>query len=52
MSRKASLLLSALDKATFIVVKRELNDNKRQNYNILKRNLLTSFDIFKEVGQK
>ena len=52
VSSKANLLLSALDEATFIVVKRELNDNERQNYDMLKRHLLARFDIFKEAGQK
>ena len=52
VSRKANLLLSALDEATFTVVKRELNDNERQNYDMLKRHLLARFDIFKEAGQK
>ena len=52
VSRKANFLLLALDEATFTVVKRELNDNECQNYDILKRHLLARFDIFKEAEQK
>ena len=50
--RKANLLLTALDDATFTVVKRELTDDERKNYNTIKKHLEKRFDLLKDAGQK
>ena len=49
---KANLLLMALDEATFTVVKRELTDAERADYEIVKKHLLKRFDLLKDAGQK
>ena len=50
--RKANLLLTAIDDATFTVVKRELTDDERKNYNTIKKHLEKRFDLLKDAGQK
>ena len=52
VDRKANLLLMALDEATFTVVKRELTDAERADYEIVKKHLLKRFDLLKDAGQK
>ena len=51
-TRKANLLLTALDDSTFTVVKKELTDNERSNYNTIKKHLEKRFDLLKDAGQK
>ena len=51
-TRKANLLLTALDDSTFTVVKRELTDNERSNYDTIKKHLEKRFDLLKDAGQK
>ena len=50
--RKANLLSTALGDATFTVVKRELTDDERKNYNTIKKHLEKRFDLLKDAGQK
>jgi hypothetical protein len=50
--RKANLLLSALDDVTFIVVNRELGEEEKKNYGVVKKHLAQRFDILKEKGQR
>ena len=42
----------ALDEATFTVVKRELTDAERADYETVKKHLLKLFDLLKDAGQK
>ena len=41
-----------MDEAISTVVKRDLNENERQNYDMFERHLLARFGMFKEAGQK
>ena len=50
--RQTNLLLMALDEATFTVVKRELTDAQRADYEIVKKHLLKCFDSLKNASQK
>ena len=52
IDRKTNLLLMALDEATFTVVKRELTDAERADYDTVKKHLLKRFDLLKDAGQK
>ena len=45
-------IFNALDEATFTVVKRELMDAERADYEIVKKHLLKRFDLLKDAGQK
>ena len=50
-SRKANLILTELDNASFTLVTRELKEEKK-NFIITKNHLLKSFDLYKETGQR
>ena len=52
IDRKTNLLLMALGEATFTVVKRELTDAERVDYETVKKHLLKHFDLLKDAGQK
>ena len=52
IDRKTNLLLMALDEATFTVVKRQLTDAERADYDTVKKHLLKRFDLLKDAGQK
>ena len=52
IDRKTNLLLMALDEATFTVMKRDLTDAERVDYETVKKHLLKRFDLLKDVGQK
>ena len=44
--------LSALDEAISTVVKRDLNENERQNYDMFERHLLARFGILKRLDKR
>jgi hypothetical protein len=52
VSRRANLLYTHLDDSTFTVIIRELSEEERANYDILKNHLLKRFDMLKDPGQK
>jgi hypothetical protein len=49
--RKANLVITALDDASFTVMKRELTEKEMTDYETIKWHLLSRFDLFKEAGQ-
>ena len=49
---KANMLMSALDDATFNVVKRELTIVERTDYDTVRQHLLKRFDTYRESGQR
>ena len=51
-TRKANLLLNALNGSTFTLVKRELIDNETSNYDTIKKHLGKRFNLLKDAGQK
>ena len=52
MDRKTNLLLIALDKAAFTVVKRKLTNAERSEYETVKKHILKRFDLLKDAGLK
>ena len=52
ISDKANFIIHALDDSTFSVIKRELIDVERTNYDTVKARLLKRFELHKEIGQK
>ena len=51
-SKKAKLILSALDDTTYKVATRELTATERKDYATVKAHLLRRFDLLKEKGQR